>query len=273
MDVSDDRLVRVLSNPTNRAIVTALDGIEGDVSLQELAERVDSSLEDDSERTVDQLRVSFHHTYLPQLEEVGLLEYRPSENTVRKTPRLEPTSGPAELLAELHSQFQSVSTSADHDVTVTESSETLYEYGREIADAADEELFLIYTSAELLDEDCLPHAKDALERDVDFYAGGKNPDVRQFFKQTLPNATIWEPQMDWLNKQATSPTISRLIVADRRTVVIGLWDEGNDGSRTEIGLVGEGENNPLVVLVRELLGPRLDHLDYQSEHFLEDLPF
>ncbi len=38
-------------------------------------------------------------------------------------------------------------------------------------------------------------------------------------------------------------------------------------------MVGDGRANPLVTLVRELLGPRLEHLDYQSDQFLDELPF
>lgn len=43
------------------------------------------------------------------------------------------------------------------------------------------------------------------------------------------------------------------------------------GSPEEVALVGEGEANPLVVLARELLGPRLDHLDYQTDDFISNL--
>lgn len=48
--------------------------------------------------------------------------------------------------------------------------------------------------------------------------------------------------------------------------MLALLDEpGADGQYPEEkAMVGGGVDNPLVVLVRELLGPRLDHLDYQS---------
>ncbi len=79
--------------------------------------------------------------------------------------------------------------------------------------------------------------------------------------------------MDWMYEQSRYPKVSRLIVADRSKVVVGLWEEDVDGMKTEIAMVGEGATNPLVVLVRELLGPQLDHLDYQSDEFLGSLPF
>jgi hypothetical protein len=50
-------------------------------------------------------------------------------------------------------------------------------------------------------------------------------------------------------------------------------EEDAEKARRETAVIGAGEDNPLVVLVRELLGPRLDHLDYQSENFRSELPF
>ncbi len=123
------------------------------------------------------------------------------------------------------------------------------------------------------DEECLPHAERAIERGAELYAGTKSREAREFFRDRLPEATIWEPQMDWMHEHSSYPKVSRLIVADRAKVVVGLWDEDADGVKTETAIVGEGTTNPLVVLVRELLGPRLDHLDYQSDEFLGSLPF
>lgn len=76
-----------------------------------------------------------------------------------------------------------------------------------------------------------------------------------------------------MNDRTRYPKVSRLIFADRETVVVGLWTESDDGTKTEVAMIGEGASNPLVVLARELLGSRLDHLEYQSDDFLGDLPF
>lgn len=52
--------------------------------------------------------------------------------------------------------------------------------------------------------------------------------------------------------------------------MVGLWNDLHAGNqKREIEMVGEEPNNPLVVLVHEFLGPRLGHLDYLSENFLE----
>jgi hypothetical protein len=178
-----------------------------------------------------------------------------------------------DVLNELVSRFQTGHGTDESTVRRLKSREEVYDYSRELADRAEDELFLIYASDELLDEECLPYAESAIERGVEFHAGTKSREVREFFRECLPEATIWDPQMDWMYEQANHPKVSRLIVADRDKVVVGLWDEDEDGTKTEIAMVGEGQTNPLVVLVRELLGPRLDHLDYQSDEFLSSLPF
>ena len=60
--------------------------------------------------------------------------------------------------------------------------------------------------------------------------------------------------------------------ADREAVMIGTLGEGDNGDYDETAITGEGENNSLVVLLREMLGSRLDHLDAQSEDFLTQIP-
>lgn len=63
-------------------------------------------------------------------------------------------------------------------------------------------------------------------------------------------------------------------LADRRKVTLAVPDEPTDEGTNppETAVVGEGEENSLVVPVRELLGSRLDHLDYQAADFGGELP-
>lgn len=78
--------------------------------------------------------------------------------------------------------------------------------------------------------------------------------------------------MDWMYPDSKFPKISRLILAVRNEVVLGQWLK-NGNTKQEVAMIGDGTTNPLVVLVRELLGARIDHLDYQSDDLLEQLPF
>lgn len=239
--------------------------------MTEIAERLVSEEKGKLEQTI----ISLHHNSLPRLDEAGLIEYDRGENLV--TGRNYSATGAEwmdiDKLNKLLSGFKTGQRTDENTVGRLDGREEVYDYGRELADRAEDELFLIYTSTELLDEECLPYAERAIERGVEFHAGAKSKETRGFFRDCLPEATIWDPQMDWMYEQSSYPKVSRLIIADRENVVVGLWDEDADGRKTEVGMIGEGKTNPLVVLVRELLGPRLDHLDYQSNDFLGNLPF
>lgn len=269
-----EEVIRILTDSTNRAILTVLDGHNGNLSTTEVAERLVSqettSGPTERDERIEETVISLHHKHLPKLSQARLLEYDSERNIVSPgdSSAVDSDWMDVQTLDELLSQFGTKS-----EIEILEGREDVYEYARELADIANEELFLIYASGELLDEACLPHAADAIERGVSLYAGTKSTDAREFFRESLPEATIWDPQMDWMYEQSNFPKVSRLIVADRESVVVGLWRDGPDGSKSEVAMVGEGKTNPLVVLVRELLGSRLDHLDYQSDDFLGNLPF
>jgi DNA-binding transcriptional ArsR family regulator len=272
MGSREETVLRLIADRTNRAVLTALDDAARGLSVTEIADRIGSSgAGEDRERTV----VSLHHNHLPRLDEAGLIEYDREEcvATAAIDSGADPEWTELEVLDEFRSRFETGRGVDGRAAGVLEGREAVYDYARELADEAATELFLVYTTDELLDADCLPHATDALDRGVELYAGATSQETRAFFERRLPRATIWDPQRDWLYDRSHYPRLSRLIVADRETVVVGLWEETADGTRREVGLIGEGATDPLVVLVRELLGPRLDHLDYQSDDFLERLPF
>lgn len=131
----------------------------------------------------------------------------------------------------------------------------------------------MYVSTDLLEDECICRARNAHERGVSMYMGSRSEAVRELTRERLPEATIWEPQLDWLNSPGF-PRIGRLILMDRRKVMLAILNEPatDDPYPEETAVVGAGEHHPLVSLVRELLGPRLDHLDYQSDDFRTELP-
>ncbi|WP_226008237.1 DUF7344 domain-containing protein [Natrinema salinisoli] len=271
MDSQDQDLIRLLTDATNRAVLTALTDASHGLSVTEVAEQLVS----EDERDMEEMVISLHHNYLPRLDQAGLLTYDRDENIVTSENYVTSDTEwmDIDVLKDLLSRFSLGRKPDESTVGRLEGREAVYDYCRGLADRAEDELFLIYASDELLDEECLPHAERAIERGAELHAGTKSREAREFFRDRLPEATIWEPQMDWMYEHSSYPKVSRLIVADRVKVVVGLWDEDADGAKTETAIVGEGTTNPLVVLVRELLGPRLDHLDYQSDEFLGGLPF
>lgn len=280
LDACTEARIRLLCDPCNRTVLTLLDDADGPVKAAELAERLvsrdvavvsASTYDDRVERTL----LSLHHERLPKLADAGLIEYdRESNVATYSAPATPDVDWPEGATIEALGAYLGSGLEADEgEIGVIEGRESAIEYGRRLADEAEEELFCMYVRADLLREGCIRRARAALERGVTMYVGSGNAEVRELTRTRLPDATIWEPQLDWLNAP-TYPRVGRLVLADRRRVMLAILDEPDldESHPGETALVGDGEANPLVVLVRELMGRRLDHLDHQSDRFRSELP-
>ncbi len=269
---------RALADETNHEVVSVLAETSGSLRVEALAARlVDRSVEiapaDGYERAVEALAVDLHHDRLPRLAELDLVEYDPEASVVSRpasaTGDVEWT--PAALTDAVVDHLGS--SAADDDSTaVIEGRDAVIQTGRRLVDGAEAELFFIYVSTALLGEECIACCERALERGVDISLGSPDTEVRELGQARLPDATVWEPQRDWWGKQAPR-RVGRLVFADRRRVMLGILDNSEAGDDpVETAVVGHGQSHPLVVLVRDLLGPRLDHLDFQSDAFSGELP-
>ncbi len=278
--LTDDQL-RVLADSRNRAVLTVLEGAGRPLPVTELAERlvarevtvVETA---EYEEKLDHALVALHHDRLPRLANAGLVEYDDEATVVARPESTAPT---VEWLETLDGLGPHLGTEPDGEaepddtlVGVLEGREAILRHGRRLADEADEELFCMYVSTDLLEEECIRRGRAAIDRGVEMCVGSRNPEVRDLTRTRLPGATVWEPQLDWTNT-GTDSRVGRLVLADRRTVMLAVVDESTPADAPgETAVVGEGEDHPLVVLVRELLGSRLDHLDRQSEDFRRELP-
>ncbi|RQG93868.1 DUF7344 domain-containing protein [Natrarchaeobius chitinivorans] len=281
MDPPEKRVLRLIAEPRNRAILTVLNDAARSLSVSELVERL-VRLESDtlgwSDENPDRetVHISLHHNNLPKLDEADLVEYDRSEKTVsyESYPAVDVELMEIDMIDELLSCFSSGTDVTGDAIGVIDGREEVIEYGRHLIDEAETELFLMSVSEELLEDECHRRIETSLERDVDVSLGSRDRDVRERARDRLPGVTIWEPQLDWLNAPSQYPKVGRLVFADREKIMLAVLKETDvGGETTEMAVIGEGETNPLVVLVRQLLGPRLDHLDYQSEDFLDELPF
>ncbi len=273
LDPRTEDQLELLCDVRNRAIRDILAEADGAIRLEELADRlvgrdVDVVTSETYDDRLDRTSLELHHHRLPELAEVDLVEYDPETNLVSPKP---PVASEVEWRDEGH--FETLVTrlgaiSEEGDVGVIEGLDSAFEYARKLADEAEEELFTLYVTADLLEDECVRHGERALNRGVNISIGSQNETVRELSREGLPEAAVWEPQLDWLNTP-TYPRVGRLILMDRRKVMLSVLEEppSEGAAPGETALVGTGEENPLVVLVRELLGPRLDHLDYQSEEF------
>ncbi|MFB6195441.1 MAG: ArsR family transcriptional regulator [Haloplanus sp.] len=279
MDLSNhpDERVRLLADATNREILTVLGEADQPLDVETLAARlVDRDIAvvraaEHDDRT-DRWAASLHHNHLPKLASAGLVAYDPDTNTVASV-----SWGPdvewhdAMALPEIASRLTGDGTSADDTTGVVDGQGSISEYGRRLTADAETEVFCICVSTDFLDPACFRSAKNALDRGVTMAIGSQNPEIRDLIRERLPRATTWEPQLDWLNTPSY-PRVGRLVLADRRNVMLSILGDTADGGEDyeDTAVVGNGEQHPLVVLVRELLGARLDHLDHQSEEFLSE---
>lgn len=280
MGTRAERILGIVAEPRNRAVLSILNEAARPVDVAELAERLvdrettvaeSAAYEDDLEAVV----ISLHHDRLPRLADAGLVEYDRADTvaTLRDFATVDAEWMDVGMVDELLAHFRHDSAGADGSIGLIEGRETIIEYGRRLVDVADDELFLLYDSTDLLEDECIHRAEAAIERGVDITLGSTNPEVRDLARRRLPEVTLWEPQVD-LTNTPTYPKLGRLVFADRERIMLAILDETEaDGHRHERAMIGEGEGNPLVVLARELLGQRLDHLDYQSEEFSNELPF
>jgi len=265
----------------NEVILATLDDAEESLHVEELAEQIVKQGEtvmstDMFADTVERTIISLHHNVLPRLGNSGVIDYDRESNTVSL-----PDDGVEEIdwldgdsITEALSNLQNNEPTDSDSIGVIHGRQAVIEHGRTLADDAEDELFCMYVNTDLLEDECLCHAEDAIDRGVEMYMGSRNQDVRALTRRELPDATIWEPQRGWVNSPIGYPKVGRLVLIDRRKVMLALLDEpGPDGEYPEeTAMIGEGEDNPLVVLVRELLGPRHDHLDLQSTEFRSQIP-
>ena len=302
-DTWTDEALRALADAGNREILRVVEETEEPVALEDLAERLvareiplarSSAVEDERARTC----IRLHHHRLPQLDAAGLVEYHPDEQVVLGSRAADPVEEwrdgawladllsrfgdepQAERGADVDAEGDAEADAADHArpsakgqdsrtseeaVGILENRAAIAEYGIDLADAAETELFAMYLDMELLEGACLAAGRRAVDRGVSVTLGSADPAVREVVRNELPEAVIWEPQRDWQHA-GTYPRIGRLALADRRSVMLSILESPPtpETAPGERALVGAGPANPLVVLVRDLLGARIDDLDSQA---------
>lgn len=270
-----EQQLKLLCESRNRLIRETLISANERLHIEELADHLvaqDVFVVSSStyQSKLNQAILDLHHDTLPRLSEAELVEYDRGTKLVGAsafTPS-EVKWHEGDQLQQLLAQFNASSVDNSGNIGIVKGFDSVLRHGRKLADEAEQEFFTIYATTDLLEDECLGYGERLLARGVSLHIGSQNPEVRELSRVHLPDATVWEPQLDWLNTPSY-PRVGRLILADREKVIFSILTEppSEDNAPEEIGLVGEGADSPLVVLVRELLGTRLDHLDYQSDDF------
>lgn len=263
-DELTDTVLDVLASDQRQVVVEILEP-DGELAVSELVSTVATR----TGRAESEIRVTLQHTHLPKLADADIVAFDRDARRVRYN------GIPVDL-----GRDQTGGDEGDDggnggtetgEIRTIHGRELIVTRGQDLFDYAEEELFLMVTTDGLLEPTCIEKLHDAVDRGVDVYLGSQTRAVRDLIRRQAPSVTIWEPQLNWLNLPPSGETLGRLVMADREAVLLGTLGEDDDVP-TERALTGEGPANPLVVLMREMLGRRLDHLDGQSEDVLSQLP-
>lgn len=274
-----DALFGALADPRRRTILASLNHSFQEVHTETLARDVGAREQDMAASAVpadevEQILVSLRHNHLPHLSEAGLIECDTDEQMVVYDG--DPNLSVTWLHSVLGPDFRAYLTgnAEAEEVGTIEGREEVVAYSQSLLERADDELFSMFTATDLLECGCFARVMDASRRGVDVYLGTRDPVVRDLVRENAPEVILWEPESDWLNLPVEEDRVGRLLMADREAVMLGtLGEQTDDGLHEEQAIIGEGTDNVLVAMIRQMLGSRLEQIDNQTEDIDAHLPF
>lgn len=126
-----------------------------------------------------------------------------------------------------------------------------------LCDTVDQELLVVTSSLELVDDGCLRRMSRAVNRGTRVIVVSQATDVIQAVTEAAPDATVIEPQLDWLDSTTGEATSFRIVMADRESVLLTTSHRSPsmDGA---VGVWASGPDNGLVAVAGAILGRWLD---------------
>lgn len=260
-----DALFDALADDRRRTILDVLSHQFGRIHVETLARELEArergvAESEVAETSVEGVLTRLRHVDLPHLVEAGLVEYDHEAGTVAYAGH--PSLRVPWMHSTLHREFrQSLTGESEPDgIGELEGRERVVSFGQSMVESAEDELFCMFTDTQLLEAGCLTRVRDAArERDVDVYLGTRDPAVKEYIGENAPEVVVWDPDTSWLNLPVGGDRIGRLLMADRETVMLGTLTESRpDGLDEEQAMIGDGEHNTLVTMVRQLVAPHLE---------------
>lgn len=285
-----ERTLEAFQVARRHTICTVLARQRGHVPVIDLAAMVVTAEADEERRLTDvsastarEVAIELVHSHLPALEGAGLTAFDRENRTAAIEPdapqwradwlaasplsdvvdRLEPTRRPGSTGVDAE-----VPEETDRTVGcwTIDGAERVIARSHEIADLAEDELFVTVPDDGMVQQRCLERWHAAAERGVDVYVGSRCPTVRERVREAIPDATICEPQFDWLNLPVDQLDHGRVVFSDRSHVMLVAIDENTPREVPNVtAITGVGSHNVLVSLVREHVGPRLDRLEDERD--------
>lgn len=125
----------------------------------------------------------------------------------------------------------------------------------DLIDEAESEIAFLVVDEGILSEmlfDCL---QGAVDRDLSILLGGQTDAITDVLGTELPNTRVFETGLDWLTglESDNEVAISRILLVDRETLLIGSYYPNADGTGKEQAVFARGLENGIVVLLRRLV--------------------
>lgn len=120
---------------------------------------------------------------------------------------------------------------------------------------ADEELVLLVVEEALLTDALVERLRAAHDRGVTVLVGGATADISTHVEEAVPEARVFETDLDWLMGPETDGevAISRVLLADRETLLVGSFYPYDGDTSNERAIFADGLGNGVVVLLRRLV--------------------
>ncbi|WP_248910939.1 TrmB family transcriptional regulator [Halocatena marina] len=143
------------------------------------------------------------------------------------------------------------------NVWTTTGSETITRRMIDFLDRAADEIILIVNGEPVITDRLLDRVRAASNRGVEIYVGTLSEGVHDRLRTMLPDVTLFESELDWLQPRgAEDESIGRLLLVDRETLLVSSI--GHHSPVIETALWSEGVDNGLLVIARRLLATGLD---------------
>ena len=145
---------------------------------------------------------------------------------------------------------------------------------QQILTGADNEIFLVVGSDET-SRRLYESLEAATVRDIDAIVGTLTSSAREELRERIPNAEVFETELDWLREETPEEetSICIIVMVDRATLLVSSQtDHGLGEERTESAIFGSGFSNGLIVIARRLLARGLDPRRIQPPNLPRERP-
>ncbi|QLK27639.1 TrmB family transcriptional regulator [Natrinema zhouii] len=125
----------------------------------------------------------------------------------------------------------------------------------DLIDEAESEIALLVVDEDILSETMFDSLQRAVDKDLSMILGGQTDAITDALGAELPNTRVFETGLDWLTglESDDEVAISRILLVDRETLLIGSYYPSAAGSAKEQAIFARGLENGIVVLLRRLV--------------------